>query len=132
MNKFSNKRITKTVFEQEPKQATEEAGSVVAGKPQLDPKSLGTKPKLSQAQIAQKMADADKSRSTLHLRKLEEEMRQLRQKRLEKIKKAQDEIFEETEEEKEIQEEEKKEKGLLPLSVKRLKGRIEKFRGAKG
>jgi len=126
------KKVIKTTFEQEPKQAAQEAGSVVAGKTQLDPKGLATQPKLTQAQIAQKMADADKSRSTLHLRELEEEMRQLRQKRLEKIKKAQDEIFEETEKEKEAEEEEKKEKSLLSLSVKRLKGRVEKWRGAKG
>ncbi len=133
---------------QQPKKMAEEASSAVAGKKDeggaetnpkgLDeprhPKGVGSQPKFTQAQIAQKIEKAAQMRSKLHLQEIEGQIAQIQKQRLEQIKRVQEEVFKEKEEQKEppeVQLPSKRKKGLM-VSVKRLKQKVESFRGTSG
>lgn len=140
---------------QQTKKMAEEVVSVAAGKKSeqraepssggsgepRNPKGFGRgfgsqKPKLTQAQIAEKIEKAAQMRSKLHLQEIEGQIAEIQRQRLEQVKQVQEEAFKQEELREELSQEaqlpSKRKKGLMPISVKRLKQKVEGWRGAKG
>lgn len=135
---------------QQPKKMVEEATSIVTGKVKDEgiegrpvkagkPTQAGQKsgqPKLTQSQIAQKIEEASQMRSKLHLQEIERQISEIQEQRLKQIKQVQEEVFKEEEEQKGPQEAQlpsKRKKGISPIGVvKRLKQKVEGFRGVSG
>lgn len=132
---------------QQPKKMVKEAVVVVTGeKSEEGVENLGfhlrggknsqNKPKLTQSQIAQKIEEAAQMRSKLHLQEIERQISEIQEQRLKQIKQVQEEVFKEEEEQKGPQEAQlpsKRKRGISPIGVvKRLKQKVEGFRGVSG